>query len=485
MSNATVSAVALALDTVPPVRALIYTRVSQDRAGGRSPEEQETEARGVCAREGWNVTDVLRDNVGASRHSKGRREAWAQVKTLVAAGAVDVLVTWEASRAQRDLSAYTELRDLCAKSGVRWSYSGNTYDFADHNDRFKTGLDALLAEREADEIAHRVRRAMRANAASGRPHGRRLFGYQRVYDRATGVLLGQEPHPEEADVVRSIFSEYLAGFGIRTIARHLNEKGIATSTGARWNDGQVRRLLVNPAYTARRVYRGEVVGEGDWPPLVEPDAFERVQARLQSKREGRSRQTKTARLLTGVARCGKCGGKMHALHAGKSRPRKDGTRRRYYECRDNFCCARDLDKLDAYVTVSLIEHIKRNDRMGVSHAGKDAPAAALWQRAEALRTQLDEAVEQFTSGGISASTLAKIESQLQPKIAEAEREARRLVVPLDIDVPTDVEGWWNRLEVDRRREVVGAFIAAVVVLPAKRGSRRFDPDAVRIEWRRV
>lgn len=35
-----------------------------------------------------------------------------------------------------------------------------------------------------------------------------------------------------------------------------------------------------------------------------------------------------------------------------------------------------------------------------------------------------------------------------------------------------------------RREVVNSLLASVTVLPAKPGSRTFDPDAVVVEWRR-
>lgn len=456
--------------------ALIYTRVSQDRAGGRSPAEQEAEARAVCARNEWDVTTVVTDSAGASRHSKGQRDGWKAARQLVGAGAVDVLVTWEASRAQRDLAAYAELRGLCAGAGVLWSYSGRTYDMAESKDRFTTGLDALMAEREADETAERVQRAMRANAAQGRPHGRRLFGYQRVYDSGTKALIGQVPHMEEADIVRQLFAGYLGGQGVRTMARDLNEAGKSTGTGAPWSDMAVRRILRNPAYAGRRVHQGEIIGEAAWPALIDADVFDRVQARFAAAVSRNTRQTKTARLLTGVARCGVCGGRMHALH--------DRRGRKFYECKDGFHVARDLAKLDEFITTVVVERLKRSD---VAEALADAPPDPAVDharsRAAGLRTQLDDAVEQFTAGNLTAATLAKVEAGLLPQIADAEREIRRVLVPLEVDVPADADGWWASLTGEVRREVVAALIAAVVVLPARRGSRSFDPAAVRVEWR--
>jgi site-specific DNA recombinase len=241
------------LDFGMALRALIYTRVSQDRGGGRSPAEQEAESRQQCAREGWDVVAVLTDSVGASRHSKGKRTDWARAQEMLRNGDVDVLVTWEASRAQRDVDAYVELRKLCASAGVLWSYSGRTFDLTDHDDRFRTGLDALLAEREADEIAHRVQRAIRANAANGTPHGKIPFGYRRIYNPETKQLVCQEPHPEEAPVVRRIFDDYLGGLGVRTVARNLNKEGITTG-------GAIRHLCGESCKARRHVD----VARGKW-----------------------------------------------------------------------------------------------------------------------------------------------------------------------------------------------------------------------------
>lgn len=459
------------------MRALIYTRVSQDRAGGRSPAEQEAEARLVCGREGWEVAEVVTDTNGASRHSKGTRAGWKAAQAMVEARKVDVLVTWEASRAQRDLEAYAALRRLCSTAGVLWNYSGRTYDMAAKDDRFSTGLDALLAEREADETADRVKRAMRANAAQGRPHGRRLFGYQRVYDATTGALLGQKPLDAEAGVVVRIFRDYLAGQGIRTITRMLNLEGVTTNTGCRWNDPQVRRILVNPSYAGKRVHRGEVVAEGLWPALVDAENFDRVQARLLAQRTSQTRNVGTARLLVSIGRCGVCGGKITAIH--------DRNRRKVYVCRDKYEVCRDLLALDAFVSAVIIERLSRADVADALSGQEDPAVEQARLRVAELEAQLDTAVEQFTAGKLTASTLAKVEAKLLPAIGEARQVTRRALVPLEVDVPAaGIEEWWDALTHEVRRSVVGALLSAVVIMPTGKGRRVFDPASVRIEWRR-
>jgi site-specific DNA recombinase len=117
---------------------VIYTRVSRDSAGGRSVEDQERECRAECDRRGWGVRAVYSDNsFGASRYA-GDRPEWQKLKADLRQG--DVLVLWEASRAQRDLEEFVDLRNQCAKLGVLLSYSGRVLDLAEGDDRFTGGL---------------------------------------------------------------------------------------------------------------------------------------------------------------------------------------------------------------------------------------------------------------------------------------------------------------------------------------------------------
>jgi site-specific DNA recombinase len=154
--------------------ALIYARVSDDPTGqGRSTDSQIDECRRWADREGWEVVDVIEDiDRSASRHATKVREGWADVVTAIESGGVDVLVTWEASRAQRDLMQYTKLRKLCERTETQWAYSNSVHDMTDSTDRFRTSMDAVIAESESDKISDRVSRGVRSAAMDGRPSGR-------------------------------------------------------------------------------------------------------------------------------------------------------------------------------------------------------------------------------------------------------------------------------------------------------------------------
>jgi site-specific DNA recombinase len=451
--------------------ALIYTRVSQDpKKLGRSVEQQEAECRAVCERNGWTVAEVVSDNDrSASRHAKQSRPGWERV--LERLTDVDVLVCWESSRSTRDLAAYVELRDACMAAGVLMSFSGTTYDISTTDDRFRTGLDALLAEQESDRTRDRILRAVRSNAARGRPHGRRLFGYRRTYDSATGALLGQELDPVEAPLVADAARRVLSGEPGARIAKEWNAAGITTAAGARWDVTKMKRLLTNPSYTALRVHQGEIVGPGDWPAIIDRDTFDQLASLYSDPARARFKSGDTKHLLSGVAVCGRCGARMYRGH---------DRGRGVYVCREGSQhLVRSQEHLDAYVTAIVVGLLERAD-LDLTPSSDPAVVEAR-EEAVLLRHRLADAVAEFTAGNLTAATLAHIEGDLLPQIDGAERRARAAITsPVLIDVVgPHASDAWDALSVEQRRAVVAEMVT-VVVKPSNRvrGSRGFNPDDV-------
>jgi site-specific DNA recombinase len=458
-------------------RALIYTRVSKDRKQSRSTAEQEAECRAVCEREGWSISDVLSDNGrSASKYATKSRPAWDEVKRRLATDGIEVLVTWEASRSNRDLGEFVALRDLCLANDVLLSYAGRTLDLDDTDDSFQASLDAVLGERESNQTRKRILRNVRANAVAGRPHGRILYGYRRVYDPQTGGLVGQEPDPETAPIVQEIARRFLSGESIYALTEDLNARGVSERP---WNPNRVKRCLTNPGYAGLRVYQREVVGDADWPAIIDRPTFDAIAAHFAPRRGGRGgRDVKF--LLSGIARCGKCGGDMYVNY-----DRRNGGRTGIYSCQPGKGhLTRNQEHLDAYVTVVVLERLATVDFADFAAEHPEATAA----RAEAaeLRERLDAAAAEYSAGKVSASMLGKVEAELVPQIKAAEKRARAAAVPPNIvDLAGEgVDERWDALSVEQRREVV-RLLLDVTVLPSTRprGMRGFDPDAVRLEWR--
>ena len=180
---------------------------------------------------------------------------------------------------------------------------------------------------------------------------------------------------ERVEVVRRIFNWYTgdARLGFKAIADRLNRDGVPSPRGNGWATSSIRVILMNPVYIGRVVWnrrsmgkfhriadRREVERDGcgkrrvdwndpeDWlvcenahEALIDPQTFERAQAVMKERRD-RARATgfltgkakRSPYLLSGLMKCGACGGSMHGRTTWKGKRRKDGTRvgTRYYVC---------------------------------------------------------------------------------------------------------------------------------------------------------
>lgn len=484
------------------LRAGIYCRASHDPSGrGLSVEDQEAEDRRFCAQQNWDVAWVILDNdISAGRHAKRERPGYADVRKRLAGGdPVDVLVLWEASRAQRDLAVYVQVRDLCARHGVLWSYSGRVFDLNRTDDRFSTGLDALLAERSSDETRDRVLRSVRSRLDKGKPHGRMPYGYRAVHDPVTGAPVGRVPDEQTAPIIVEVVRRLLAGEAGYAIAGDLNSRGWAAPSpsevrmarkglhgpGRAWTPNQVCELVRNPVYAGLRTSRGAVVGEGTWEPIISASDHAALLEVLNApERRSTSKNPAPKYLLSGIARCGVCGSPCRRLlNRGYASYICVGPQRR-----GAACVARRQELVDLLVTERILWGLEQSGALELlaAHDGDDEAAEAARELAE-LQTRLDGFVDAATEGGLSPTALARIEAKLTPQIEDARRRSK-----LSARLPTVVgelagphaRKRWETLSIPQRRQVVRALVTVTIhKSPHKGGSHGFDPSLIKITWR--
>lgn len=309
------------------------------------------------------------------------------------------------------------------------------------------GFEFLRAEADANTLRERQLRTVKLNAEKGRPHGRLPYGYRRVYDEHTGVLLRQEPDPHKATIVREAVQGVLEGRSLHSIAMKLQDAGeptpMKTWTEAPqgWQAKTVRQVLQNPTIAGKRVYRGEVIGDALWEPLVSWEDFQRVQRLLADpvRRAKGGGGIPALTLLTHIARCHYCG-----------RPLKRAVLRRKNKADGvKYCCAfRGCYKitiaqpgLDTYVESAALAWFEQPVNLARLTAEDDgtewlAKVKVAEDRRAELQARLDEAVVQYAAGGLNLDTLTKVEQTLRPQIAEAERD----LIPRS---PTSASARWS------------------------------------------
>ncbi len=86
-----------------------------------------------------------------------------------------------------------------------------------------------------------------------RDHGE---GNSQIYKKQMDEIVTFVPgDPKKLDAVRKIFRMALIeGVGPWTIAKTLNEDGIPSPHGNKWNKSSVRRLMISPVYTGRMIF---------------------------------------------------------------------------------------------------------------------------------------------------------------------------------------------------------------------------------------
>ncbi|GAA3884630.1 hypothetical protein GCM10023084_41880 [Streptomyces lacrimifluminis] len=177
-------------------------------------------------------------------------------------------------------------------------------------------------------------------------HGR-VVGYRKApHPSGSGWCL--TPDPESTTVVRTIVEEVHAGLSLIAIARKLNETGALVPRDRhaqlqgrplggrrhgrdferfRWTSGTLSKVLRSPSLMGHRVHQRQTVQTVHdatgapvliGPPLLTESAFHLLQAVLLARSNGTRRKRWTANaLLTGVAHCAGCKGRMYfALRKG-------------------------------------------------------------------------------------------------------------------------------------------------------------------------
>src|SRR5699024_576460 len=179
---------------------------------------------------------------------RGPKTDWAKMLDAFDADEFDVLLVTASDRLTRSLPDVLDVRPPRRDIRVVTIREGVDTDVDD----FMLKQLVLLAEREVKVKAERAARYARERRAMGHPSpGKAPHGYRWV-PAANRDAKGTryEIAEDEAQDVRVIFKEFLSGAPLGQIARDLNSAGRKTRKGARWHTSTVRRILMNPLYSA-------------------------------------------------------------------------------------------------------------------------------------------------------------------------------------------------------------------------------------------
>lgn len=228
-------------------RVAVYCRVSKNTSEQiHSLEMQESYFKGLVeAKLEWVLYKIYKD-IGSGTRKSGRR---GYIKMLHDAKKhrFDMILVKSLSRFGRNtVEALSTIRSL-KKMNIALLSEVEQINTLEVNDMVLSVLLAAAQEESAsksENIKFGIRQRMRSGKAV--LNHTRFLGYTKD---ETGKLVIV---PDEAKVVRKIFSLYLEGNGVRKIKRYLEENGIKTVTGkTEWSTSTIDRILSNEKYMGK------------------------------------------------------------------------------------------------------------------------------------------------------------------------------------------------------------------------------------------
>ena len=247
--------------------------------------------------EGWQAIDKKYDDGGFTGGNMDR----PALKRLLSdikhghSGGVDVVVVYKVDRLSRSLHDFARMMQIFDEHEV--SFVSVTQQFNTTTSMGRLTLNMLLsfAQFEREVTGERIRDKLAATKKKGLwVGGQPPLGY-RLKDRHLHII------PDEADLIRKIYEDYLATPSLIELTEKLNEQGHTTKRwrsrkgndhgGRRLTPKYLHRILTNPLYIGRIVHKDKT-WKGQHEPIIPRKLWNQVQQAIDKQlRQTRHRWT--------------------------------------------------------------------------------------------------------------------------------------------------------------------------------------------------
>jgi site-specific DNA recombinase len=475
-----------------------YTRISDDRTGeGASPVRQRREIKRAVADEGRTIPDdKWFEDLSKSAFRPGVvRDGFERL--LLACEEHPVRRVWvlHDDRLIRDnddtdlprlirVLAERKITIRCVEAAdiKLWQAEGKM------SARVRNAVNTYESERKKERVELATVDRARKGRFSG---GVRRFGYTQRDTRIArrmdddGTITEQvRPSgplvlvPEEADAIASGYKAIASGKSLNSVVRDWRARGLTGVQGGPLTPQVVRQILLRAANAGLSTYKGEVVGKGDWPAIIDPATYVDVKALLEDPARRTTVGRPAVHLLSGIARCTTCGGALMASSKAK------GEQGQEYRCRSGRVqpdptdgtrqhVSRRRAKLDAAISEKLVEYFVANagnltrptKPVNRNVAKAVADAASLRAKITAYQAQGAD-FEPADLAGLLRGLHAKLATAEAKIVADAGTPATLALVRSG-DIPTA----WAALDIAGKRTVIKENVSRIEVGPGKQGSR--------------
>ena len=306
-----------------PRRVAVYVRVSTDDPRQTSSYElQKNYYEDMVEKHpGWALVSIYPDE-GISALNTKHRDGFNEMISDALDGKIDLIVTKSVSRfARNTVDSLTTVRKLKEK-GIEVYFEKEGIATLDSKGELLITIMSSLAQEESRSISENVTWGQRKRFADGKvsvAYGK-FLGYCKGAD---GVM---EIVPEEAEIVRCIYRQFVQGKTTNAIAAGLTRRGVPTPGGKeKWQAATIESILTNEKYKGAALLQkkfttdfltkkmkpneGEVPQfyvENSHPAIICPEEWDRVQNEM-VRRKATGRHHNSLSPFSAKLICGDCG----------------------------------------------------------------------------------------------------------------------------------------------------------------------------------
>ncbi|MFR5005541.1 MAG: recombinase family protein [Oscillospiraceae bacterium] len=233
------------------LRVAAYARVSSDSEDQVNSYIAQVDfySKYIAGKEEWEMVDIYADE-GISGLEARNRDDFNRMMTDCREGKIDRVLCKSISRFARNTQEYIQFVRELLRLGISIHFEKENIDTGKMTSEQVAQIYGAFAQMESTNHSSNMRFSVRMRMEKGLfvpssvPYGYRLAG------RDLEII------PEEAEVVRRIFSAYLSGQGKDDIARELNQLGVDRGRNrGKWHPSTVAYILTNITYTGDMIWQ--------------------------------------------------------------------------------------------------------------------------------------------------------------------------------------------------------------------------------------
>ena len=319
------------------LRVAAYCRVSTDSDEQATSYEAQVEhyTEFIQKNPEWEFAGIYADDGISGTNTKNRDEFNRMIEDCEA-GTIDMIITKSISRfARNTLDCLKYIRQLKDKN-IPVFFEKEAINTMDAKGEVLITIMTSLAQQESQSLSQNVKLGLQFRYQNGQVqvNHNHFLGYTK--DEEGNLVID----PEQAEVVKRIYREYLEGYSMDKIAKGLEADGILTGAGkTKWWTSTINKILRNEKYIGdallqktyttdflnkTRVKNNGIVPqyyvEGNHEAIIPKDIFLRVQEELVRRRvvktsaNGKKRSYSCNHCFAQIVICGECGEMFRRIH---------------------------------------------------------------------------------------------------------------------------------------------------------------------------